>query len=174
MAYNFQKQLKIGEYFEKKIDEWLLHTSLKNFKALYPVDMSEQRLGFDRFALDEHGHKHSLEYKTDLKAHLTENLFLETEVDGKPGWIHKCIANEIYVYIPRRGDLLQYDMKGIRRLLLDHSNQRELVVKNEGFSARGIIVSLKIAKGYAVNCYYRKCLKVSQEELDGLYKEVGR
>lgn len=170
--YNFNTQLQIGEYFEAKIDSWLLSTSLKQFESIYKVSLAEQRLGIDRFALDCHGFKHSLEYKTDLKAHVTENLFLETRVGNKPGWIHKCIANEIYVYVPMRGELLQFTMEGIRKLLLDHSNQKELPVRNEGYVGKGIVVPLKKAKSYTVNTYYRKSLLVTVEEYEAYRRGV--
>jgi hypothetical protein len=170
MAYSFKHQLAIGQHFEDKLDKWFIKA--KKYSAIYQVDLTTQKMGIDRFAIDQHGFKHSLEYKTDLKAHQTENLFLETEVDGKPGWIHKCIANHVYIYIPPRGLLLHFNMGGIRSLLLDHSNQPEKVVYNEGFQAKGIIVPLKISMKYTITNYKRLVLEVNDKEIDRIKEEA--
>jgi hypothetical protein len=84
--FEFKSQHKVGKQGERILDEWLSQT--------YTIsDVSDspeyQEIGIDRLLFCSNGSTISAEYKCDVVAKRTGNLFFETiSVDSKniPGW----------------------------------------------------------------------------------------
>lgn len=137
MTYDFQEQLDIGERGEKRLDKFF-----SRFYKIDPVPMDLQRLGVDR-VFNNNGIRFTVEYKTDLKACTTGNFFLETEVDGKPGWLYSSVAQVVVYYIPPTAYVL--NLVALRQDVNNGflTGEESKPIPNKGYEAKGILVSVK-------------------------------
>jgi hypothetical protein len=96
----FQKKKVEGEYYESILDNFLIG---RFGLRIEPVSRQLQWLGIDRICTDESGLRWSIEYKTDIVAARTMNLFIELETNnqsGRKGWAYTTCAQKLVIYIP--------------------------------------------------------------------------
>lgn len=141
--YEFHKQLSVGKRGEGELDRYLRSTpevwELHHFPAL-------EKMGIDRIALLHTGERISLEYKTDLIAGNTNNIFVETmsnKEKGVSGWAETSLAQLLLYYIPTKGLLLHVEMLKVRRMLATWEKEfGRKVVKNTSWTGEGMLVPL--------------------------------
>ena len=79
--YDFETQLKIGQEGETFLDQWLSPT----YKVLnVSEDIKYQQSGIDRVVTRSDGSVITIEYKFDIAAKRTGNLFFETISNNSP------------------------------------------------------------------------------------------
>jgi hypothetical protein len=143
--YGLSEQLTIGEGFEEIIDNYC-----KKYYLIKKVTMTEQQQGFDRyFIADDRLIK--VEYKTDLKAIKTGNLFVEiwsviiNDNPVKRGWAYtsqsdyilELVGKNLYVMptIEIRSRLEEWQIKYPKRRC-----------DNEKYQSEGVLVPLDVIK----------------------------
>lgn len=139
MTFDFKEQLEIGEQGEGKLDDYFA-----KFYDIHVVPMSLQKLGVDRiFIARKDGSRFTVEYKTDFRSIETGNIFLEFEVNKKPGWVYTSVAQVLVYYAPPKAYLI--NMYNLRQ-----DYQKKLIegppsskVLNDGFYALGTLFPLK-------------------------------
>lgn len=104
MPHSFLQKLKQGEKYEQFLD-----TVFSPYFEVRPVARSLQRIGVDRVFVARQSPETfwRVEYKTDLEAAHTGNVFIETvSVDGSqgkllvPGWGYTSQADTLIYYLP--------------------------------------------------------------------------
>lgn len=141
--YSFTERFSVGERGEKELDRYLQSApevqELRHFPAL-------ERMGIDRIALLRTGERISIEYKTDLVAGNTGNVFVETMSNkdrGVHGWAETSLAQLLLYYIPTKGLLLHVEMLRVRRMLAAWEKEfGRKVVKNTNWTGEGVLVPL--------------------------------
>jgi hypothetical protein len=139
----FSERLEIGERYENKIDSWAAD---KFGVGIKKVSLELQQLGIDRLWTKPDGGVVSVEYKADLKAHRTGNVFLELQSGkDKPGWVFYSIAQLLIYYIPGSEKVYLADMQQFKRNVTDWTAGKRLrKVAGDYTGAAGI--PLPIAK----------------------------
>jgi hypothetical protein len=149
-VYSFQRQLEQGQEGEKFLDgffspDWRI-------EAATPV---QQRQGIDRvFTHRANGRALTVEYKTDVKAGMTGNAFVETEsvsAGHKPGWALSSRADYLVYYIPEPATVYIIRMVDLRRQLpIWKARHRTRQVSNVGYVTTGILVPLSELERIAI------------------------
>jgi len=153
--YDFQDQCQIGQEGEKFLDQWLSpHYQLldvsNNFKY--------QQSGIDRLVTRSDGSIITVEYKFDLVAKRTSNLFFETVSNDKgqiPGWGWSSKADYWIFLIPER-EILVFQPGKLRALAWELQQfLKEKSVANKGYNTIGYPIPLIEARKVA---FYLKTL----------------
>ena len=100
--YDFETQRKVGQEGETFLDQWL-HPIYKVLDV--SGEMKYQQAGIDRVVTRSDGSVITIEYKFDLAAKRTGNLFFETISNDKemiPGWGWSSQADYWIVLIPEQ------------------------------------------------------------------------
>lgn len=150
---NFQSGLRAGIVGEHDIDIFLEGRG----DTVEEAPKRLQEFGIDRIWMQNVGglpYIRTVEYKTDFKAHITGNLFLETQIrerDGSLscGWFRYSVAQVLIFYIPAIRRLLIADTQWLREWIFAYGKElrHTMWVENEeGHAARGILVPVSYAK----------------------------
>lgn len=141
VEYDFNDKLKEGERYEGILDRFFAR-----WYIIEKVHRELQRAGIDRiFTGKKDNMRFSVEYKTDIKAGETENIFIETvSVDktNKLGWVFSSIAQRLIVFIPSTGEVFLADMNHLRDMKLKDWIQKypKKSIPNDGYKTIGIPV----------------------------------
>lgn len=142
--HTWEGRYKVGIAGEKILDKLL-------FERLGAVSCGEapyelQVLGIDRVIKFKTGYRIAAEYKTDMKASKTGNLYLETDSvlpcatsPGVDGWLKTSCAQVIYYYIPPRGIVAALEPSIWKCCQAKLGELRYAYTKNKNYSGRGII-----------------------------------
>jgi hypothetical protein len=147
--YDFEIQRKIGQEGEKFLDQWLCHT----YKV---IDVSEkakyQQSGIDRVITRSDGSVITVEYKFDIAAKRTSNLFFETISNDKqevPGWGWTSQADYWIFLIPER-EIVIFKPGNLRVLVWElQKSLTERIVPNKGYNTIGYPIPLAKARKVA-------------------------
>lgn len=142
-AYEFAAQLEIGEEYEQELD-----SHFEQWFIVKPVSMEMQKLGIDRiFTRPGTGERYTVEYKTDLQAHETGNVFIETAsvaVEDKvkvKGWGYTSTAQLLIYYVPGRQTYWILDMLKVKDDLPKWVKAHKTVKsQNNGYHGEGVLV----------------------------------
>jgi hypothetical protein len=138
MKYDFKEQLDLGEKFEKELDQYFgPRYSISN------VTMEQQRLGIDR--IFKYEKEIGVEYKSDLQAHKTNNIFIETissDKDFSEGWAVKSKADLLVYYLPIKKVAYLVEMSKLREKLPMFCSYKKASGKNNTYSSHGRLVPL--------------------------------
>jgi hypothetical protein len=158
--YSFSSQYKLGKQGEHIVDQWL--------QNIYKVtDVSSipryQEAGIDRIIERTDGTNASVEYKFDIAAKRTGNLFFETvsnDVQGIPGWGWTSQADYWIFLIPQQ-EIIVIRPGKLRSLVWQHQTTlEERTVPNKSYKTLGVPVPLSNVKDVAY--------KIQKLYLDGL------
>lgn len=144
-SYNYAVQLGVGEEWEDEIDkfvrDFLLEESL-------PVSRQLQQIGIDRIWERWDGTRVSVEYKADIKAAQTGNVFIETisvDTAGKAGWAHTSLAQQLVIYIPGHRRVLIVQMLDMKARLVDWTEQfKTRPAQNNGYQTHGLLIPIDV------------------------------
>jgi hypothetical protein len=140
--FEFKSQHKVGKQGERVLDEWLSQT--------YTIsDVSDnpeyQEIGIDRLLSCSNGSTVSAEYKCDVVAKRTGNLFFETiSVDSKniPGWGWSSQA-DCWIFLIPNQEILIVKPSLLRALVWQkYREAHEKKVPNQGYNTFGLPISL--------------------------------
>lgn len=140
--YDFETQHKIGQAGESFLDRWLY--------PLYAVtdvsgDSSYQQAGIDRILTRPDGSVFTVEYKVDLAAKRTGNLFFETVSNDKkarPGWGWSSQADYWLILIPDQ-EILIFNPDNLRNLVQSlQRTLRQKSIPNRGYNTIGYPIPL--------------------------------
>lgn len=166
VTYKFDTQHAIGKEHEARLDAFF-----SRWFNITHATPEQQRRGIDRvFVAKAYPFMVShVEYKADVKASLTGNLFIEIlSNDSKklPGWGVKCDAQWVVVYVPDEGEIYILGT-GLLHLLVPIWLMKWEIgkVPNDGYRTHGIKVPRKVVQ--ASNA----CLEVL--DIKGKYRELG-
>ncbi len=145
-VHNFQRSLSFGKQAEQQLD-----TIFSKWYQIEEVSLAdEKKLGIDRIFTKPNGQTLRVEYKADRLALKTGNIFIELEVNGKPGWTRKTVA-DIVIYAFARENriesalIITQDL--IKSLLPIWEKLPRKTIANNGFSGVGVLVSIKSFDG---------------------------
>jgi hypothetical protein len=152
--YNFTTQKKVGKQGEAKIDLWL------NFLGYEVEDVSEvpeyQKAGIDRLLTRPDVSSAKAEYKTDIKAKQTGNLFFEKVSVAhlnNPGWGFNSQADLWIFFIPGQ-EILVVEPGKFRLLVFEQKKSlEEKTVQNQGYCTIGLPVPLEKVRKIARHRY---------------------
>ena len=140
--YTFDEQFDTGLAGEDFLDKY--------FGARFDIrkaDMTQQRQELDRiFTERATGKRITVEYKTDTRAFITGNAFVEivsNTTTGARGWAHMSQASHLMYYVPGADTVYVIHMRRLRgnvpRWELEH---RVVSVRNDRYETKGILVPL--------------------------------
>lgn len=138
MTFNFKTQNEVGMRGERTLDDYFT-----KFYTIRPVPLDLQKLGIDRIFVNRRdGTRFTVEYKTDLKATHTGNIFLEYEVDKKPGWVLASVAQVLVYYVPPKAYLI--NMYSLRQDFTSKilSGPPSSEIPNPNYYALGVLIPL--------------------------------
>jgi hypothetical protein len=147
--YDFETQRKVGQKGELFLDRWLSPV----YKVLdVSDDIKYQRSGIDRVVTRSDGSIITIEYKFDIAAKRTGNLFFETVSNDKeliPGWGWSSQADYWIFLIPEQ-EILVFKPGRLRALVWElQKSLKERSVANKGYNTIGyplpLIQSRKVA-----------------------------
>lgn len=139
VMYDFKQQLDIGEEFEKELDSYF---SLQY--SVFNVNMEKQKIGIDR--IFRYQKEIKVEYKSDLQAHKTNNIFIETissDKDFAEGWAVKSQADLLVYYLPKIKIAYLVEMINLRKKLPMFCTYRKASGKNGTYSSHGRLIPLE-------------------------------
>ena len=144
--YDFETQRRVGQEGETFLDRWLG----SNHKVLnVSGDARYQRAGIDRVLTRRDNSTITVEYKFDLAARRTGNLFFETMSNDSravPGWGWSSQADYWIFLIPGQ-EILVFNPGQLRSLAWDlHDQLRRRAVPNRGYSTIGYPIPLVAAR----------------------------
>ncbi len=147
--YDFDTQRKVGQEGETFLDQWLSPT----YKVL---DVSEnlkyQQSGIDRVVTRPDGSVITIEYKFDMAAKRTGNLFFETVSNDKefiPGWGWSSQADYWIFLIPEQ-EIIVFKPGKLRALVWElQKSLKERNVANKGYNTIGYPIALIQARKVA-------------------------
>jgi hypothetical protein len=147
--YDFATQRQVGREGETFLDQWL---SL-NYKVLdVSEDLKYQQSGIDRIVTRPDGSIITVEYKFDIAAKRTGNLFFETLSNDKeriPGWGWSSQADYWIFLIPEQ-EIIIFKPGELRALVWDSQKLlKERSVANRGYNTIGYPVPLTQARKVA-------------------------
>jgi len=150
--YDFQTQNKVGKTGEAIVDQWL---QIHGYRIEDVSDLPQyQKAGIDRVLIRPNGSTATAEYKTDIKAKQTGNLFFEACDDrNRPCWGWTSQADLWIFFIPQQ-EILVVEPGKFR--LLVSQQQPELsqkVVPNRGYSVTGLPVPLVKVRNIASHVF---------------------
>lgn len=140
--YDFETQRKVGQEGETFLDQWLC--------PIYKVvnvseDMKYQQLGIDRVVTRSDGSIVTIEYKFDIAAKRTGNLFFETisnDKDKIPGWGWSSQADYWIFLIPKQ-EILVFKPGRLRVLVWElQKSLKERIIPNKGYNTIGYPIPL--------------------------------
>lgn len=142
-VYSFSPQLKIGEEGEEVIKA---HFRKLGF-AVRNASQTEQRNGIDFFMKKKDAGEFAVEVKTDMQAHHTGNIFVESvSVDkaGRTGWYGTARADILIYYIKFKNEFYFIPLHKLRALMRGVQTIKYRVVecKNETYSSHGMLVPI--------------------------------
>jgi len=152
--YDFGDKLHEGQEGERRLDAYF-----GRWFDITPATRAGQRAGYDRiYRLRSTGECWLVEYKTDKRAALTGNAFVETVsvrragIRDVPGWAYKSRADRLIYYIP--GDELAYlfSLEALRAELPRWTRiypTRD--IPNRGYVTVGLLVPLDEFEEHATN-----------------------
>ncbi|NES17568.1 MAG: hypothetical protein F6K41_01100 [Symploca sp. SIO3E6] len=151
--YDFQAQHKIGKQGEQFIDRWLK----KNYKVTDVSDIpSYQKAGIDRIIGRKDGTTVTVEYKFDVAAKRTGNIFFETvavDIQSTPGWGWTSQADYWIFLIPEQEIIIVQPGK-LRALVWQQQKVlKEKTVPNKNYNTLGVPVSVSDVKKIAYQIY---------------------
>lgn len=140
--YNFSVQHKLGKQGEQIIDRWLQNI----YKVTDVSDIPKyQEAGIDRIIERTDGTTATVEYKLDIAAKRTGNLFFETvsvDTQGIPGWGWTSQADYWIFLIPEQEIIVVHPGK-LRSLVWQHQTLLiERTVPNKNYKTLGVPVPL--------------------------------
>lgn len=152
MAYDFQTQKDKGEGGERRLD-----SHFARWFEVYPASSTEQRQGIDRWFIHRSNRtRFPVEYKTDWRAAVTGNAFIETvsvDTAHKPGWVYTIRAGVLLYYCPGDGGEQVYWLRvADMRAAVDLWAQRypTKCIPNRGYHTEGVLVPLRELERLAV------------------------
>ncbi len=141
--HNFQNSLTFGKAVEVQLDE-----IFSRWYQIEEVSLSdEKKLGIDRIFTKSDGTKLKIEYKADKWSLKTGNIFIELEVNGKPGWTRKTVADiVIYSFVDKSNIvdsalILTQDL--LNQQLPTWEQLPRKIIQNNGFHGIGVLVSIE-------------------------------
>lgn len=143
MVYDFQTQRRIGEW-----GECILDRLLSPMFYLEKAPLHLQRQGIDRIATPLYpGRVLYFEYKTDFKAHLTGNAFIEiTSADAgyvAQGWAITSKADLLFYFLVGDGRMFIVYVAKVKERLPQWSTQYAIgKAKNLTYFTHGLLVPL--------------------------------
>lgn len=147
--YDFETQRQVGREGETFLDQWL---SL-NYKVLdVSEDLKYQQSGIDRIVTRPDGSIITVEYKFDIAAKRTGNLFFETLSNDKeriPGWGWSSQADYWIFLIPEQ-EIIIFKPGKLRALVWESQKLlKERSVANRRYNTIGYPVPLVQARKVA-------------------------
>jgi len=135
--YDFETQRKVGQGGETFLDQWLSPT----YKVLdVSEDLKYQQSGIDRLVTRSDGSVVTIEYKLDMVAKRTGNIFFETVSNDKeriPGWGWSSQADYWIFLIPEQ-EILVFKPGRLRTLVWElQKSLKERSVPNKGYNTIG-------------------------------------
>src|SRR5574341_40246 len=152
-VYDFDDQKLVGRRGESVLDDFFRqrgHTVLSATRG-------QQRVGIDRVFLRD-GKMTLVEYKTDLVAHRTGKVFIETisvDTDGKPGWAYSSQADLLVYFIPHQRVIYVMPLEHLRQQLprwCDAYPTRP--AQNEEYATHGILVPMEEFEKHATQVLF--------------------
>jgi hypothetical protein len=138
--HNFKDSLTKGKAIEEKLDIFF-----NQWYDIEPATLTQEReYGFDRLFC-RNGTIKTVEYKADFWTARTGNIFIELEVQGKPGWAKKTIADYIIYSVIVNNEVdyvLIVPNSYLKEKLPDWEQLEKKVIQNAGFSGVGVLVSV--------------------------------
>ena len=140
--YDFSSQHKLGKQGEQVIDQWL--------RNIYKVtDVSDtpmyQEAGIDRIIERTNGTTATVEYKFDIAARRTGNLFFETvssDTQGIPGWGWTSQA-DYWIFLVPEQEIIVVRPGKLRSLVWQRQTVlEERTVPNKNYKTLGVPVPL--------------------------------
>ncbi|MEM7795814.1 MAG: hypothetical protein AAF579_15345 [Cyanobacteria bacterium P01_C01_bin.118] len=147
--YDFETQRKVGQEGEALLDQWLS----PSYKVLDVSDnLKYQQSGIDRIVMRSDGSVITVEYKFDIAARRTGNLFFETMSNDKakiPGWGWSSQADYWIFLIPQQ-EILVFNPGKLRSLVWAlQKTLKEKNVVNQGYNTVGYPIPLIQARKVA-------------------------
>lgn len=147
--YNFDTQRKLGKKGEAFLDRWLV----SHYNVL---DVSEnlmyQQSGIDRLVKRQDGSVITIEYKCDLAAKRTGNLFFETisnDRSSTPGWGWTSQA-DYWIFLVPEQEIIVFEPGKLRSLVWELKKLiKERYVANKGYNTVGYPIPLNQARKVA-------------------------
>jgi len=141
-VYHFDEQNLQGTKGEAFLDGFFAERGHYIQKAT----RGQQRLGIDRVFLKD-GAVVRVEYKTDLLAHKTGRVFIETvsmDSSGKQGWVYTSQADLIVYFIPGLKRIVAVPPDKLRGEIArwEHAYPTRAAA-NEDYSTHGILVPIE-------------------------------
>lgn len=147
--YDFETQRKVGQEGETFLDQWL-HPVYKVLDV--SGEMKYQQAGIDRIVTRSDGSVITIEYKFDLVAKRTANLFFETISNDKemiPGWGWSSQADYWIVLVPEQ-EILVFKPGKLRALVWElQKTLQKRSVPNRGYNTVGYPIPLTQARKVA-------------------------
>jgi hypothetical protein len=113
MTYNFQTQHKKG-----KEAEYFIYALFQDRFNVIPAPSYMQAEGIDfTFSDRVNGQVHTVELKTDTRAALTGNAFIETVSNSREaihGWAYTSQADWLLYFLPQKRLIYRIDLKELR------------------------------------------------------------
>jgi hypothetical protein len=147
--YDFDVQRKVGQEGETFLDRWLS----PNYKVLNVSENPRyQQSGIDRVVTRPDGSIITIEYKIDVAAKRTNNLFFETISNDKknmPGWGWNSQADYWIFLIPEQ-EIIVFKPERLRALAWElQKSIKEKIVANKGYNTVGYPIPLIHARKIA-------------------------
>jgi len=141
-TFVFHEQLKRGAQGEAFLDAFFAPRFF-----IRAATRAEQSMGIDRhFQPKNNNAPFTVEYKTDSKAALTHNAFIETvSVDKaqKAGWLYTSCAEWLLYYVPGDDLVYAFPFSAFRREAAYWIEKYPVrAVRNEHYNTIGVIVPL--------------------------------
>ena len=144
--YDFETQRKVGQQGEILLDQWLSPA----YKVLdVSEDLKYQQSGIDRVVTRSDGSVITVEYKFDIAAKRTGNLFFETISNDKeqiPGWGWSSQADYWIFLIPEQ-EILVFKPGKLRALVWElQTSLKQRSIANKGYNTIGYPIPLLQAR----------------------------
>jgi hypothetical protein len=139
LIYDFKEQLKIGEAFERKIDDYY-----SKFYIIEKVGMDLQRKGIDRI-YKKQDKEIKVEYKADSQTAKTNNFFIETwSVENvKRGWVYTTESDYIFYLAIGLGLYIVETIKLRNHISYVEFIYRKAYCNNKDYRSEGILIPIQ-------------------------------
>lgn len=138
-AYSFSAQVRIGDKEAERLDAYF-----SEWFGIIPATKEMQTNQIDRI-FERAGIRYSVEYKSDIKAAQTGNVFIETlsvDTSGAAGWAPKSLAQILVTYIPDSREVIVTEMMRIKDALPAWALFRGATSDNGNYKTHGILVPI--------------------------------
>lgn len=147
--YDFETQQKVGQFGETFLDKWL-HPIYKVLDV--SNESSYQKSGIDRVVTRSDGTVITVEYKFDIAAKRTGNLFFETISNDKemiPGWGWSS-QSDYWIFLIPEQEILVFKPGKLRALVWElQKTVQKRSVTNRGYNTVGYPIPLSQARKVA-------------------------